>query len=211
MHKAFPLPGASSHWQYKFPLPVEVVLTARRIDIPLPGVCTAIEEMMKKLPNVVALHLLHQPEDLVTLILLSKTIAGVADCPDCEVSHALSFCLSLTRASHLQLHFGNPSIEPSALGFRYEVEIASGKLEKINKVIKNCKIEIEGHVFDIDLIPFRHGSFDVILGMDWLSNHKAEIICHEKVVRIPILDGKVLKVLGENPNKKMRQLNSAKA
>ncbi|GKA92109.1 putative reverse transcriptase domain-containing protein [Tanacetum coccineum] len=28
-------------------------------------------------------------------------------------------------------------------------------------------------------------------GMDWLSNHKAEIICHEKVVRIPLLDGKV--------------------
>nr|GEZ19834.1 transposon Ty3-I Gag-Pol polyprotein [Tanacetum cinerariifolium] len=30
------------------------------------------------------------------------------DCPDCEVSRALSFCLSFTRASHLQLHFGNP-------------------------------------------------------------------------------------------------------
>ncbi|GKD86949.1 putative reverse transcriptase domain-containing protein, partial [Tanacetum coccineum] len=29
------------------------------------------------------------------------------------------------------------------------------------------------------------------LGMDWLSNHKDEIICHEKVVRIPLLDGKV--------------------
>nr|GFA34381.1 hypothetical protein [Tanacetum cinerariifolium] len=47
MHKAFPLPGESSHWQYKFPLPVEGVPTARRIEIPLLGVCTA---MMKKLP-----------------------------------------------------------------------------------------------------------------------------------------------------------------
>nr|GEY95511.1 putative reverse transcriptase domain-containing protein [Tanacetum cinerariifolium] len=46
MHKAFPLPGESSHWQYKFPLPVEGVPTARRMEIPLPGVCTA---MMKKL------------------------------------------------------------------------------------------------------------------------------------------------------------------
>nr|GEX85496.1 hypothetical protein [Tanacetum cinerariifolium] len=34
------------------------------------------------------------------------------------------------------------------------------------------------------------GSFDVIIGMDWLSNHKVEIIYHEKVVRIPLLDGK---------------------
>nr|GEX61311.1 reverse transcriptase domain-containing protein [Tanacetum cinerariifolium] len=30
------------------------------------------------------------------------------DCPDCEVSRALSFCLSFTRASHPKLHFGNP-------------------------------------------------------------------------------------------------------
>nr|GEZ27402.1 reverse transcriptase domain-containing protein [Tanacetum cinerariifolium] len=30
------------------------------------------------------------------------------DCPNCEVSRALSFCLSFTRASHPQLHFGNP-------------------------------------------------------------------------------------------------------
>nr|GFA82891.1 retrovirus-related Pol polyprotein from transposon TNT 1-94 [Tanacetum cinerariifolium] len=47
MHKAFLLPGESSHWQYKFPLPVEGVPTARRMEIPLLGVCTA---MMKKLP-----------------------------------------------------------------------------------------------------------------------------------------------------------------
>nr|GFB35990.1 hypothetical protein [Tanacetum cinerariifolium] len=50
MHKAFSLPGESSHWQYKFPLPVKVVPSARRLEMPLSGVCTAIEEMMKKLP-----------------------------------------------------------------------------------------------------------------------------------------------------------------
>ncbi|GKC29955.1 putative nucleotidyltransferase, ribonuclease H [Tanacetum coccineum] len=102
-------------------------------------------------------------------------------------------------------------IEPSELGFRYEIEIASGQLVEIDKVIKGCKLEIEGHVFDIDLIPFGHGSFDVIIGMDWLSNYKAEIICHEKVVRIPLPDGKVLRVLGERPEEKARLLMSAKA
>ncbi|GJZ80691.1 putative reverse transcriptase domain-containing protein [Tanacetum coccineum] len=79
-------------------------------------------------------------------------------------------------------------IEPSELGFRYEIEIASGQLVEIDKVITGC--------------------------MDWLSNDKAEIICHEKVVRIPSLDGKVLRVLGERlekPEEKMRQLMSAKA
>nr|GEY23129.1 hypothetical protein [Tanacetum cinerariifolium] len=76
-------------------------------------------------------------------------------------------------------------IEPSDLGFRYEIKIASGQLVEIDKVIKGC--------------------------MNWLSNHKAEIICHEKVVRIPILDGKVLRVLREKPDEKIRQLKSVKA
>nr|GEZ10926.1 hypothetical protein [Tanacetum cinerariifolium] len=40
---------------------------------------------------------------------------------------------------------------------------------------------------------------------------KAEIICHEKVVRMPLLDGKVLRVLGERPKEKARDLMSAKA
>ncbi|GKB76321.1 putative reverse transcriptase domain-containing protein [Tanacetum coccineum] len=102
-------------------------------------------------------------------------------------------------------------LEPIDLGFRYEIEIASGQLVEIDKVIKGCKLEIEGYVFDIDLIPFGHGSFDVIIGIDWLSNYKAEIICHEKVVRIPLPDGKVLRVLGERPEEKARLLMSAKA
>ncbi|GKB69446.1 putative nucleotidyltransferase, ribonuclease H [Tanacetum coccineum] len=101
-------------------------------------------------------------------------------------------------------------LKPSDLGFNYEIEITSGKLVEIDKVIKGCKLEIEGHMFDINLIPFGSGSFDVIIGMDWLSNHKGEIICHEKVVRIPLQDGKVLRVIGERSKEKMRHLMSAK-
>ncbi|GJS53187.1 putative reverse transcriptase domain-containing protein [Tanacetum coccineum] len=42
-----------------------------------------------------------------------------------------------------------------------------------------------------------HGSFDVIMGMDWLYEHKAEIVCHDKVVRIPLESGEILHVEGE--------------
>nr|GEW52062.1 reverse transcriptase [Tanacetum cinerariifolium] len=40
---------------------------------------------------------------------------------------------------------------------------------------------------------------------------EAEIIYQEKVVRIPLLDGKVLRVLGERPREKVRLLMSTKA
>nr|GFA05519.1 retrotransposon protein, putative, Ty3-gypsy subclass [Tanacetum cinerariifolium] len=46
--------------------------------------------------------------------------------------------------------------------------------------------------------------------MNWLSNYKAEIIFHEKVVRIPLPDGKVLRVLRERPKEKARLLMSIK-
>ncbi|GJU59360.1 putative reverse transcriptase domain-containing protein [Tanacetum coccineum] len=37
-----------------------------------------------------------------------------------------------------------------------------------------------------NLIPLGHRSFDVIVRTDWLSKNEAKIVCHEKVVRIPL-------------------------
>ncbi|GJY23778.1 putative reverse transcriptase domain-containing protein [Tanacetum coccineum] len=54
-----------------------------------------------------------------------------------------------------------------------------------------------GHPFDIDLMPIELGSFDVIIGMDWLAKYHALIICDEKVVRIPYGD-EVLIIRGDN-------------
>nr|GEX04171.1 putative reverse transcriptase domain-containing protein [Tanacetum cinerariifolium] len=37
----------------------------------------------------------------------------------------------------------------------------------------------------MDLMPIELGTFDVIIGMDWLVKHDAIIVCGKKVVRIP--------------------------
>ncbi|GKG53699.1 hypothetical protein Tco_0555099, partial [Tanacetum coccineum] len=47
------------------------------------------------------------------------------------------------------------------------------------------------------LIPLSHGSFDVIVGIDWLSKRKFVIVCYEKVVRIPLEGDEILQVHGE--------------
>ncbi|GJX19956.1 putative reverse transcriptase domain-containing protein [Tanacetum coccineum] len=41
------------------------------------------------------------------------------------------------------------------------------------------------HPFKINLIPVELGSFDAIIGMDWLSKYQAVIVCAEKIVHIP--------------------------
>nr|GEY93412.1 hypothetical protein [Tanacetum cinerariifolium] len=122
------------------------------------------------------------------------------------IDHYKAACPSFVSTTFIPLL----DIEPSDLGFSYEIKIASGQVVKINKVIRDCKLEIEGHTFDINLIPFGHGSFDVIVGIDWLSRHKDEICCHEVVVRTPLPYGKILRVLGEIPEEKVRYLMSAK-
>ncbi|GJX59305.1 putative reverse transcriptase domain-containing protein [Tanacetum coccineum] len=52
---------------------------------------------------------------------------------------------------------------------------------------------------------------NIMTGMDWLSRHKGEIVFHKKVVRIPLLNGEMLRVLGERPEEKVRHLMSVKA
>ncbi|GKD55005.1 putative reverse transcriptase domain-containing protein [Tanacetum coccineum] len=59
----------------------------------------------------------------------------------------------------------------------YVIEVADGKKVEVDRVIRDGKLELGTSLFTIDLIPLSHGSFDVIVGMDWLSEHKAEIVC----------------------------------
>ncbi|KAJ0481093.1 putative nucleotidyltransferase, Ribonuclease H [Helianthus annuus] len=65
--------------------------------------------------------------------------------------------------------------------------------------------------FAIDLLPVQLGSFDVVVGMDWLSSNKAEIVCHEKVVRIPTDDGETIVVHGEKRETPLRIISCLKA
>ncbi|GKE86020.1 putative reverse transcriptase domain-containing protein [Tanacetum coccineum] len=64
--------------------------------------------------------------------------------------------------------------------------MADGNLVSTNTVIKGCTLTLLNQPFDIDLMPINLGSFDVVIGMDWLSKYHAKILCDEKVVHIPI-------------------------
>ncbi|GJY91213.1 putative reverse transcriptase domain-containing protein [Tanacetum coccineum] len=89
------------------------------------------------------------------------------------------------------------NVEPCIVNPSYAIEIVDGKSVEVDRVIRDCKLELGNSLFTIDLIPLGHGSFDVIMGMDWLSKNKAVVVCHEKVVEIPIDEGGILRVHGE--------------
>ncbi|GKE25350.1 putative reverse transcriptase domain-containing protein [Tanacetum coccineum] len=101
--------------------------------------------------------------------------------------------------------------KPSIANYGYVIEVANGKKEEVDRIFCGCRLELGYSIFPIDLIPLGQGSFDVIVGMDWLSNQKAVIVCHEKIVRIPVEEGKVLCVQGERNVRKTKTLMCTKA
>ncbi|GJS58624.1 putative nucleotidyltransferase, ribonuclease H [Tanacetum coccineum] len=102
------------------------------------------------------------------------------------------------------------NVKPSIVNPGYVIEVADGKKVEVDRVIRDCKLELGSSLFSINLIPLGHGSFDVIVGMDWLCQHKAVIVCHEKVVEILVEDGRILRVHGERAVGITKALKSAK-
>ncbi|GJT94896.1 putative reverse transcriptase domain-containing protein [Tanacetum coccineum] len=100
--------------------------------------------------------------------------------------------------------------KPSIANPGYVIKVANGKKEEVDRIFRGCRLELGDSIFPIDLIPLGQGSFDVIVGMDWLSNQKVVIMCHEKIVRIPVEEGKVLCVQGERNVEKTKMLMSTK-
>ncbi|GJS21664.1 putative reverse transcriptase domain-containing protein [Tanacetum coccineum] len=85
----------------------------------------------------------------------------------------------------------------TTLDTSYAVELADGRISETNIVLRGCTLGLLGHPFDIDLMPVELGSFDVIIGMDWLVKYHALIVCDEKVARIPY-GNEVLIIRGDN-------------
>nr|GEY27982.1 putative reverse transcriptase domain-containing protein [Tanacetum cinerariifolium] len=73
------------------------------------------------------------------------------------------------------------NIPPITLDITYDIEMADGNLVGTNTVIQSYTLILLNQPFEIELMPIKFGSFDVIIGMDWLSKYHARIICNEKV------------------------------
>ncbi|GKD70213.1 reverse transcriptase domain-containing protein [Tanacetum coccineum] len=76
-------------------------------------------------------------------------------------------------------------IHPTTLNTNYSVELADRKSLTTNTILRGCTLNLQNHLFKIDLLPIELGSFDVIVGMDWMAEHRVEVVCYEKYIRVP--------------------------
>ncbi|GKE62224.1 putative reverse transcriptase domain-containing protein [Tanacetum coccineum] len=101
-------------------------------------------------------------------------------------------------------------INPVRLNTSYVVELADGKIVSTNTVLKGCTLNLVNHLFEIDLMPIELGTFDVIIGMDWLVDQDIVIVCGKKVVHIPYKN-KTLVVKGDRGASRLKVISCIKA
>nr|GEW85984.1 reverse transcriptase domain-containing protein [Tanacetum cinerariifolium] len=64
------------------------------------------------------------------------------------------------------------NITPSTLYHHYDVELADERIIGLNTILRGCTLDLLNHPFNINLMPVELGSFDAIIGMDWLANNQ---------------------------------------
>ncbi|MBY3556087.1 hypothetical protein HGI15_22395, partial [Modestobacter lapidis] len=98
--------------------------------------------------------------------------------------------ISTSCALRLGLQF-----EP--LGYILSVASPMGTDAQTSKICRSCVIRIDDHELEVDLISLNMSTYDVILGMDWLSQYRARIDCYKKHVTIYSAHGLSLRFEGE--------------
>ena len=79
-----------------------------------------------------------------------------------------------------------PSVE--LLAYYLLVTSPLGHSVRFNRVYKNCPLMVYDMEFSVDLIALPFHEFDLILGMDWLSKHRAIVDCDKKIVLLKCPD-----------------------
>ncbi|KAJ0714365.1 putative nucleotidyltransferase, Ribonuclease H [Helianthus annuus] len=99
----------------------------------------------------------------------------------------------------------------SYLPSSFEVEVATGRTVSVNSVLRDCTLELNNHIFPIDLISMQLRSFDVIVGMDFLRENHAEVVCFDQRIRFSLANGDLLCVYGETASKGLKLMSCVQA
>ncbi|KAA3473695.1 ATP-dependent zinc metalloprotease FtsH [Gossypium australe] len=86
-----------------------------------------------------------------------------------------------------------------------------GQTVVVNKIFRKVPLEIQGIVFAADLMELPFGEFDLILGMDWLVEHRAVLDCAAKRMELRTPEGEVVIMIGERRNYLSHVVSALKA
>ena len=109
-----------------------------------------------------------------------EVIAGIFSLSDIKM-HALIDHES-THSYVCMEHVFDKVLAMEKLAYDMHVTSPLGNNISVNNVYRNCPIVVQAREFLADLITLPFREFDLILGMDWLTKHRAIVDCGQKTV-----------------------------
>ena len=97
------------------------------------------------------------------------------------------------------------------LEISFEVETAIGITTRVQYMVEDCELDIEGNLLPTKLFLVTLGGFDIVLGMDWLYENDAHIICNKKMIQITTPDGSLISVYGDHEESLAKIISMMKA
>ncbi|KAL7612335.1 hypothetical protein Lser_V15G07642 [Lactuca serriola] len=99
---------------------------------------------------------------------------------------------------------------PQSLKDTFTVEMENGKTESTNDIYIGCTLTLNNHSFQIDLMAVSIKSFDIIIDMDWLILHRADILCFERAIRINLSSNESLVIYGDKSGANLQIISYVK-
>ncbi|XP_071708420.1 uncharacterized protein [Rutidosis leptorrhynchoides] len=126
-------------------------------------------------------------DDAVTGMFLINSVSArvLFDCGANRSFMSTTFCAKL-------------NVPISVINKPLSVEVGDGRTVSVTKFVSGITIDIEGSLFPVTCIVMPIPSFDVVLGMNWLSDHKAGIKCDRKIIFFPVAVGKRVVARGDH-------------
>ncbi|XP_071733201.1 uncharacterized protein [Rutidosis leptorrhynchoides] len=103
------------------------------------------------------------------------------------------------------------NVPVSVINEPLSVEVGDGRTVPVTKLVSGITIDIEGSLFLVTCLVMPIPSFDVVLGMNWLSDHKANIKYDRKVISFPVDGGKRVVARGDRGGFRCPLLSMMKA
>ncbi|GJY95261.1 putative reverse transcriptase domain-containing protein [Tanacetum coccineum] len=135
---------------------------------------------------------------LGTLLLNGRVVFVLFD------TGATHYVVSVSFAKHI-------SISPTLLNYTLSISTPMKSLVIIDHKYQNCLLRFDDKIRSANLFPLDMNDFDIILGMDWLTEHQATIDCHTKRVIFGDLDNPEFIYHGSQLGKPIKIISSLKA
>jgi predicted aspartyl protease len=132
---------------------------------------TIVEDMGRNIPRIYAVLEDHEAEHQSHMIEMEGKIINhlVSILIDSGAIHSYIYSKIVNI-----LHLEKNKLEKISL-----VELAIGTKRRINQTVRGCPINLNGVSTNVDLNIIPLGSYDILIGMDWLEKHHVVLDFHD--------------------------------